>query len=115
MYFIKRFNDDCGTNKNFRVNAYLTADVKYTLSAKLYTNSIGDFDVRLERLDVDTSGGDIDFDGEVNALDLAWMRKLIFGIIPLDSASQDIYDINQDNSFDVRDLVRLKTLIAKNN
>lgn len=112
--WINMYNsDDCGTNKNFRITAYLNAGETYTVFASLYGNVTGEFDVRMERLDVDTSGGDIDFSGDVDALDLAWMRKLIFGIIPLDSASQDIYDINLDGSFDVRDLVRLKTILAK--
>ena len=88
---------------------------QYSLSVGLFGNTIGTVDVRLERLDVDTSNGDINFDGEVNALDIAWMRKLMLDIIPLDSASRDIYDINFDGSFDVRDLVRLKTLTAKSN
>ncbi len=107
-------NDDCGTNRNFRVSGYLMAGRTYSLEVSVYNGSTNEFDVRLERLDVDTSNGDINFDGEVNSLDLAWMRKLMLDIIPLDSASRDIYDINFDGSFDVRDLVRLKTLIAKN-
>ena len=108
-------NDDCGTNKNFRVNGYMISGNTYLLEAGIYTGSANEFDVRLERLDVDTSNGDINFDGEVNALDIAWMRKLMLDIIPLDSASRDIYDINFDGSLDIRDLVRLKTLIAKSN
>ena len=109
------YSDDCGANKNFRITGYMYAGSTYNLEARLQNYSMGEFDVRIERLDVDTSNGDINFDGELNALDIAWMRKLMLDMIPLDSASRDIYDINFDGSLDIRDLVRLKTLVAKSN
>ena len=49
-------------------------------------------------------------DGHFDAVDLAYLRKLLINA----SASEHAYwDINGDNSFDIRDLVRCKNVLSQ--
>ena len=54
--------------------------------------------------------GDLNMDGHFDAVDLAYLRKLLINA----SASEHAYwDINGDNSFDIRDLVRCKNVLSQ--
>lgn len=52
--------------------------------------------------------GDVNGDGSRNANDLTLLRKILLGVEPEVSGAY----VNEDDSIDVRDLVRLKKLIA---
>lgn len=53
--------------------------------------------------------GDLDLNGRVDAADLAIMRKLLLGV---EVETEANVDVNDDRSFDIKDLIRLKKIIA---
>ncbi len=55
--------------------------------------------------------GDFDDDKKLSSTDMTKMRKAIFGDL-VDEYDEKIADINQDDNFDARDLVRLKKKLA---
>ncbi len=56
--------------------------------------------------------GDIDGDAAIDATDTVMLRKALMGAISVDKNNLGAYDVNEDGSLDVRDLVRIKRIIA---
>lgn len=53
--------------------------------------------------------GDLNFDGSIDADDLALMRKSLLKAVGYDEV---LYDANNDDCVDIRDLVRIKRIAA---
>lgn len=54
--------------------------------------------------------GDLNFDSSVDAEDLSLMRKSLLNVNSFDEV---LYDVNNDDSVDIRDLVRIKKISAE--
>ncbi len=65
-----------------------------------------------EALESKDKPGDIDGDATIGATDTVMFRKALMGAISVDKNNLGAYDVNEDGSLDVRDLVRIKRIIA---
>ena len=82
-------------NKYFGFYGKIKADTEYDISIK----NIGLYSL-----------GDVDFSGDINANDLASLKK---GLLGVNDGSVEFADVNNDGSSDIIDLLRLKKLLAK--
>ena len=62
-----------------------------------------------EETDLSKCSGDVNEDGEVNAEDIVYLRKVLLG----SAEYKDSCDVNHDDSFSTRDFVILKALILQ--
>ena len=95
---------------------------EYALDAKAYMVLYGDYqtsftltEIWIDNLKIETPSeitvGDFTGDGEVDATDIIYMRKVLLGII--DEYDVVVADVNDDGYVNILDLVALKKLTVK--
>ena len=77
-----------------------------------YTVTEADGATEASHVIIQPAVGDINRDGEVNALDLMLLRKYLVGLPIEGTFDQTAADLNGDNVIDILDLVRLRKVLA---
>ena len=100
-------------NVQFR---FIASDLSYSgdtgSGGSLVEAALDDF--TLEAVAFDATYGDVNFDGNLDVLDVILIVNIILGIYDPTSSQADVADLNNDGSIDVTDIVNIVNIILNN-
>lgn len=112
--FVKEFNCGVYFDEEFKAaNPDVTVSLELQVFNPVYeTESITIHEAELldlsDAIIYNPEIGDVNADGKIDAADIALIRQALLGFVEAD----EYFNVNGDESFDVRDLVRIKKLAA---
>jgi len=95
---------------------FIASDLSYSgdtgSGGSLVEAALDDF--TLEAVAFDATYGDVNFDGNLDVLDVILIVNIILGEYDPTSSQADVADLNNDGSIDVTDIVNIVNIILNN-